>query len=383
MKLGHKQFSHHHVHRLFHISMGLCFAFILLTIVAGMVSVWLQAGADTTPKSGTMTVTAIVGGINPGPITSGGSSIPPSNNQIPTITIYAEPYGQVPQKAVVVGQNTVPAYAFLSANPAFSGQSSVGNSLIFLSISGPQNFNSTALAGNDGKWFWQSPEKFKPGIYTIIATVYNPNDLTKFSTAKTYFVISEQDNNPTQPEFPGTGQPTGQPGEQPGENGLGKALFGIFFEVLKDYKKITVGKEVVVAITLVNNNPKIEVHDQEIEYKVIGVDGKVIMESKDTVSFSSISRFLKTILTAPRTKPGVYTVQVTSTYEGITSTASDTFVLEPFLFSENESDTSPMILWSALAGLLLLFLFLVLVAYHQVRLVTRHIHEHNNRWHKD
>lgn len=382
MQIGHKNLSHHHVHRPYHISMGLCFAFIVLTIVAGMVTVWMQAGADATPKSGTMTVTAIVGGINPGPISSGGSPAASSGNQIPTITIHAEPYGQVPQQPVFIGQNTVPAYAFPTTNPAFSGQASVGNSLIFLAISGPQNFNSTALAGNDGKWFWQSPEKLKPGTYLIVATVYNANDLTKFSTAKAYFVIAQQ----------GTGEPTtppgvpggGEPSEQPGESGLGKPIFGIFFEVLKEYKKVMVGKEIITAITLVNNNPKVEVQNQEIEYKVIGVDGKIIMESKDIVSFSSISRFLKTIITAPRTKPGIYTIQVTSTYQGITSTASDTFILEPNLFGDEDPyDTSPMVLWSALAGLLLLFLFLVLVAYHQVRLVTRHIHEHNEKWHKD
>lgn len=385
MKIRPKKWSHHHVHRLYHISMGLCFVFIVLVIITGMVAFWLQAKADDNlPKTKIVNITAQVGGINSGPISEGNVVPVAPGKQIPTVTIYAEPYGQVPQKPLVLNGQTVPAYAFGVANPAFSGQASAGNSLLFISVQGPTSLNSTALAGNDGKWLWQSPQTLLPGTYLITVTVYNQNDFSKFSTAKTWFTVS-----PVAGGQSGSGASSGE-NSHPGvvdQPVVGKPLFGIFFEVLKEYKKINVGDKVVAAITIVRNGSNEQVQNQIIEYKVVGVDGAVIMESKDSVSFSQMSRFLKTILTAPKTKPGVYTVIVTSTYQGIISTASDTFVLEDVLPGTSSTiaspESAPVILWGALVGLLLLFLFLVLVAYHQVRLVSRHIREHDERWHKE
>jgi len=378
MQIRPEKWSHHHAHRLFHISMGVCFAFVAVVLAIGMVAIWLQAQADGSPKVELIQLTAMVGGVNPGPISSGGSVTPPPTNQIPTITIYAEPRGQVPQKLVQFGQTTVMAYAFTVARPAFSGESSVPNSLIFLTIQGPQNLNSTALANGQGGWFWQSPQVLPKGTYLITATVYNPNDLSKYSSAQAYFTIESQPGQ----DIPGSPGIVTPPGPAAGSSGSGgELLFGIFFEVLKDYKKVMVGDKVVGSITLVSNSGK-EVENQVIEYQVIGIDGEVIMESSDTVSFSKIAKFLKVILTAPGTQPGLYTVIVKSTYQGFTSIASDTFVLEPAVPGAAEPGTGPIILWSALTGLLLLFLLLVLVAYYQVRLVSRHIKEHNERWHK-
>lgn len=346
----------------------------------GMVAVWWGANASSDPVSRDVSISALVGGVNPGPIEPGSSSgsvpTPPVTN--PTITIVAEPQGQIPQQALPVGQQIFPAYVFTVSNPAFSGQTSVPNSLVFLTIQGPHPFNSTAVAGTNGNWLWQSPVALGPGTYFITATVYDPNDLSKYGTASTYFIIQAADKGAPANTPVGPNLPPGIDGQGPGGSG---GLFGIFIEILKDYKQASVGNRIVASITLVNKFSNKEVDNQVIEYQVTDWDGSVIMESNDTISFSKISRFLKTILTAPGTKPGVYRLIVKSTYQGVTSTASDTFVLQPALPPYPSGAAGPMILWSALVGLLLLFLLLVFIAYYQVRLVSRHIKEHNDRYH--
>jgi hypothetical protein len=420
MRLYPKQWTHHHAHRLFHISVGLCFAFVALTILAGMLVVWVGAHAQS--QGDLLDISAVVIGINPGPITHGttSGSVPRGPSANPTITILAEPQGQIPQAPLPIGQMVFPAYVFPTGNPTFSGQTSVPNGLIFLTIQGPQPFNSTALASSTGNWLWQSPLTLAPGTYFIRATVYDPNDLSKSGTASTYFIISAPAPTivppipgtptapPAAPPQPGTTPPVNSsPGSVPGQGsqpptsptptpevpaGPIKPIpttptdqgFGIFLEILKDYKSISVGNHIVVAITLVNKNSDQEIPNQVINYQVIAEDGSVIMESSDTVSFSQISRYLKTILTAPGTKPGTYRLIVSSTYRGITSTASDTFVLRPAVPTPTPPGPSqPVILWSALAGLLLLFLLLIAIAYYQVIIVSRHIKEHNDRYHGD
>lgn len=377
-----EQWTHHHTHRLFHISMGLCFGFIVLTIVMGMVVIWLGASASGDPISETVNLSALVGGINPGPITGGGGGptpVPPIGN--PTITIVAEPKGQVPTQPLVVGPKTFSAYVFTTSYPAFSGQTSVANSLVFLKIQGQQAFNSTAMANSKGDWFWLSPITLSPGTYYITATVYDSQDLSKYGQTSTYFIIQ-----PAQPSGGGTTPLPGGPKLPPIVIPPGQSVeqqFGVFFQILNEYKRVTAGNKVIGAITLVNKFSDKEIDNQEIKYQVKGRDGNVIMESSDTVSFSKISRFLKTIYTAPRTRSGLYTVIVTSTFQGITSTASDTFVLEPVIPSVTVSSTEPTILWGVLLGLLLLFLLLVAFAYYQARLVTRHINEHNERYHNE
>jgi hypothetical protein len=377
------QWTHHHTHRLFHISLALCFGFIVLTILAGLLAVWWGARAATDPVSENVNITAIVGGVNPGPITPSPSSgsVPQHPVTHPTITIVAEPQGQIPQQPLPVGQQVFPAYVFMVTNPAFSGQTSVPNSLVFLHIQGPQTFNSTAVADSAGNWLWQSSTPLPPGTYLITATVYDSQDLSKYGTASTYFIVKPapagEPATPGGPKIPPINAGSG------GSGIAGDQLFGIFLEILKDYKQVIVGNNIVASITLVNKFSNKEIPDQVIEYEVKDWTGSVIMESSDTVSFSKISRFLKTILTAPATKPGVYRLIVTSTFQGVTSTASDTFVLQPSLPAIPAGASGPTILWSALFGLLLLFLLLVAIAYYQVRVVSRHIKEHNERYHNE
>ncbi len=449
MQVKPDQWTHHHTHRLFHISIGLCFAFAALTIIIGMITVWFNVSAGTISLSNNLTVTATVAGISPGPIvpSPGGGTNPSPPVANPTVTIRAEPAGQVPQQPITVGSQTKQAYVFSTPYPAFSGHTSLNNALVFLSIQGDYPFYSTATASAQGDWLWQSPIQMSPGTYFITATVYSNRDSSKYGSASAYFIVQNgkvAPVNPGPPQSPlpsypshgssgsgsapsygtspsGIGSSTPPSGSASGSSGPGSSgsgsggqqsgisgsptggaysdpsggglttgtgnttpnLFGIFFDILPEYKRITAGNKIVAAATLVSNYNNKEISNQQISYVVKNPTGLIVMESTDTVSFSQQSRFLKTFLTARGTTPGLYTIIATSTFQGIVSTASATFYLDPavndaVIESTTPAPQGPVILWSVLLFLLLLFLALAFVAYHQVKMLSSAIKKDND-----
>lgn len=385
MQLRPQPWTHHHAHRLFHLSMGLCFGFAALVMAAGM-AVSFNAGADEIVE-----ITATVGGVNPGPIDpppSGSGFHPPASTANPIVTIVAEPQGQIPGRNI--GSTTVPvqAYVFPTQQPSFSGTTSVSNGLVFLFIDGPVHLNSTARADEHGYWYWQSPDILPEGTYYIRAVVFDSYDLTRSGSTSVYFVVElpeapvdpgqpgqpGQPNQPGEPNQPGQPTPGGPPVIPPSET-AGK-LFGIFYEVLPQYKTTEAGTKVVGWVTLVSNTGE-QVENQDVYYTVISPQGKVIMETKDTVSFSQQTQFLKTFNIAPMTKSGEYTVRVSSTYNGIESVTSDKFTLKEPVAVASVAPQGPAIIWSLLILLFLLFIILVIIAYRYVRHHTRELNNIN------
>jgi hypothetical protein len=93
MQLKPTVWTHHHTHRLFHLSMGLCLTFVAGTIVTGLVSVWLSAGAvNQDVTGGPVVIEAVVPGVTPGPISGGGGPAPvPPPTPTPTPTPQPNP----------------------------------------------------------------------------------------------------------------------------------------------------------------------------------------------------------------------------------------------------------------------------------------------------
>lgn len=297
---------------------GLLFAVAVIGMCASSIARWPQVQAAQVSDSHSIGVSAVVGGVNPGPVDSGGSSgSVPTPTKKPTITIIAEPKGQVPQQGS--------AYVFTGIKPAFSGTTSVPNGLIFLQITGPNSLNSTVQADGQGNWFWQAPLVLPSGSYTIVATVYDSFDLTRFASVRANFIVQPAQS----PDGSNEGQPSEQPSfpSVPPTNG-GNQQFGVFLQISDEYKYVIAGNPIVGLVSLITNSGQ-AVANQDILYTIISPTGEVILQSTDTMQFSKQLRFLKTFTTAPNTLVGEYTVQVTSTYKGITSVASDTFHLIP------------------------------------------------------
>lgn len=379
MQIKPQSWTHHHTHRLFHISLGLCFGFISLVIVGGMATALFSATADTSPKSGVINVGATVEGVNPGPINPGGQSgtiIPPVQTQNPTVTIVAEPQGYVPTQGG--------AYVFNNQTPAFSGVSSVPNGLVFITIRGAAELNSTAQADSLGHWYWQSPVYFPEGKYDITVAVFDSYDLTRSGSAKANFIIKLPEgqqpvpvnpgSSPTEPQIPSgpLTPPTG-----PTSN----LIFGAFIKILPDYKVVETTQKVVVAVNLISNSGK-EVLNQDIHFKIVSPQGKVILQTSDVVSFNRHSEYLKTFYIAPATPEGEYTISVSADYTGTQSLASDTFTIKEFVVlptgqttpNSNTIEQWPAMIWALLLMLLLLFIVLTIMAYHQIRHHSREIY---------
>lgn len=384
MKLRPEYWTHHHTHRLFHISLGICFGFIAITLVGGMTTALFNATADGTPKSGDITVTALVSGVNPGPISggsTGGSKPPaPAPTANPTISIVAEPQGQITTRSN--------AYVFTNSYPAFSGFASVPNGLVFLKIEGQAILNSTTQATSNGYWYWKSPESLPVGSYQITAAVFDSYDLTRSGNAKANFVIEIPNQLPDSESLPPSSQPStpGSSGSIPAPttpelppmptlptSPTINALFGVFLRVLPDYKTVVPGTSVVTAVSLVSNSKVSEVVNQDLQFKVMSPKGQVILETTDTVSFSKHSDYLKTFNIAPATPPGQYTISITATHSGVTSVASDTFEITasaPVVGSQTNPNIPaqwPALVWALLIMLVLMFIVLTIVAYHQVQ----------------
>lgn len=393
MKFKPEQWTHHHTHRLFHISLGLCFGFISVIIVSGMAAALFTATADdNTPKSGNLIVAAQVEGVNPGPIDPGHfGSKPPVATVNPTITIVAEPKGQVPQQGSV--------YVFNTQFPAFSGVASVPNGLIFITIRGQEDLNSTAQADVYGQWYWKSPEALPEGKYGVTAAVFDSYDLTRSGSAKADFMIKlplipqPPTNNPTntQTNSGGTKPPTPSNPSTPSTPTTPEqptlplppvptvptnVLFGAFITVMPDYKTVETGKKVVVGVSLVSNSGK-EVSNQRLDFKVTSPKGKIILQTSDIVSFSAHAEYLKTFYIAPATPEGEYTVTVTAVHYGIPSESSDTFNIKgaaaPVAQTAETVQQWPALLWVLMIMLLLLFIVLTIMAYHQVRHHSREL----------
>ena len=380
--------------------MALCFGFAALAMVGTMGTVWLQAGAN--PLNETLQISAVVAGVNPGPINSGsGSYVNPIPTPNPTITIVAEPQGEIAAEGST--------YLFETLQPAFSGTTSVSNGLIFVTITGTSFLNSTVQADAQGKWYWQSPLSLPVGTYTIRVAVFDSYNLTRSGSAEVGFKILDQIDplppetpkptpppatpptnepkptpppitpppTPTPPVIPPPGEPTLPPPVTPAPN----VVFGVFLEVLDKYKYVTSGENVVVAINLVSNTSE-SIADQEIRYTITSPGGALIVDTTDVVSFSKQSQYLKTFTTAPNTPAGEYTIRVVSTYRGVTSVASDTFRLVLPVSGGTTSEggdikQKPVILWSLMGLLWLLFITLVVIAYRRIRHHTRELQNYN------
>jgi hypothetical protein len=369
--------THHHVHRLYHLSMGICFSFVVLALIGGM-TFGMRASATDIVVSHDLHVSATVEGINPGPIEpppSNGGSKPPVATVNPTVTIVAEPQGHVPTRPL--GNNT--AYVFNDPRPIFSGTTSVPNGIVFLYIQGPVQLNSTAPANTAGQWLWQSPDNLPPGNYLITAVVYDSYDLTRYGTTHAYFIVGAKGSNPgsggTGPGSNGSGGSEGPPIVEPIQPGK---VFGLFFQILDQYKVVETGGELKAWVTLVSNNAK-QITNQEVDYSVTSPTGRTILETKDMISFSKESQYLKTFNIAPNTPPGKYIIRAVSTYNGIQSVASDTFYLKQAPFVASVAPQGPAIIWSLMLLLLLLFLLLVYITYVYVRHHTRELNNENVR----
>ena len=409
-----KKLRYSHKIGLFHLSVGICFSFVVIVLALSLSMNLFKAAASTLTTSDSVNLTAVVGGISPGPISTGGSggsgvgstvptptpttSVPPSPTATPFINVYAEPKGQIESRNINISGRTNTYDVFIQPYPMYSGESSYPNKLLYIKIQSHVTFNSTVLTDENGNWKWSSPTGFNNGNYTLTITGY---DLNRSLTVTRYFTIEQAKISPTPTpvQQESNAQPNNSSGisngtallppQTPLQNisdgnifptplptpklGLSEIPFGINIKILPENKKIKIGEKIYLTLTLTgskNNHNK----TQKINYIIKNDKGEIILESSDGVTFENNETFTKILYTAPGTKPGLYTVVVESTFKNITSVSSDTLELIDNLeiaTANTKHISNKLIYWSAFFSILFFSLLFAVVSYVSGRGVTK------------
>jgi|GEM_PF-3455596 len=371
MQLAPKPWTHDHTHRLFHISLGLCFAFIAGTFSAGLVVAWMQTSASTTPVSHNVAIRAQVGDVEPGPTETGpNGSTPVPSPTLLQVPVPANPWVTVSAVAahnqvVQTPQGQVAMPAFDTRRPVFAGATNISNALIFIQVSSQNVIYSTAIADSQGQWRWQAPEDLAVGIHKIYVTARDQDNSAVFASAALDFYV-----NPASPsETPKPITPV---------TGLLKGLFGIFVSIPDQYKIVPPGSSVVADLRFFSGGSG-DGGPQDIQYIMVGPDNDIVFEVTETIPPGKELAFRKTFITHPNARPGVYRIIVKTPRLENVAVASDTFEIRPLPGQEGSLQRNIYVTPVALglmASLLLLFVFLTALTYHRVWKLTHTIKKH-------
>lgn len=380
MKLQPEQWTHHHIHRLYHLSIALCFSFVTMAVSVGLMTSQSPARADSISGTNDVSIMASVPEISPGPIVPGGGGggggcVPnctPPGTGLQTITIIPEPRGQIPQKEYMQNGQNIRLYTFPTQYPSFSGTTSIPNALIFLIINTNPPLYSTARATSSGQWIWLSPVVLSNSLYNISVTAQAPTDDTVFARANLDFAVATTSQQ-QKPQGGGTGTTANPPS---GSGASHSGPLNIFLEIPGLYKTINAGQKVLANIELVNNDPKHTPAPQDIAYRIENAQHETILEATDTVTLDKSVNFSKTFLTNPGARSGEYTVIGKIENKMSTAAASDTFTIRELKHPVTSgSNASKFIDWIQILGIIILLLFALIaaIAYHNAHLISRAI----------
>lgn len=366
-----KPWTRHHTHRLFHISLGLVFAYIIGMLSAGLVVAWWQVSA-----SDEVTISARIGDVEPGPTViggggSGGGPVPIAN---PPVTEPTQPIEEpkvdleslmpdAQQQVIDSPAGPIKVYIFNTRRPPFKGVTSMPFALIFLEVHSDFVLHGTAQADEKGRWQWYPPEDIAPGPHKLLVTTVDPNNPARVARASLDFYI--ETNAPSKTPKPIV----------PVSNAFFKELFGIFLTIPSQYKAVAAGDNVVADLRLYSQGDTVT---KDIKYSVVGPDNDVVLEVSETLPLGEEIAFKKTFITHPGARAGTYTIHVKVPNLINTAVASDKFLIlsPPTGLAGTSVPTTPLMIEMLLA-LLLLFIVLTIFAYRRVLVLTRRIREQN------
>ncbi len=354
MRTHPKQWTHHHTHRMYHLSLGVCFSFIAATLLWGSTLAWWQAQADN------LAISAIVGGINPGPtvITGSGDSHPPAPQPAPAPPkVNIDLPSQLPEQEITLagGEKTL-AYVFPTARPGFSGNTNIPNALVFLEIHSDQVIRSTTVADGDGYWQWTAPTDVVSGFHTLTITAQHPEDSTVRAVSTMNFFIPAE-HAPVISPSPELLQP---------DVGNKASLLDVFVRIPQQSKQIQPGSDVLAQVKLINFGSAGNPVDVPVEYTIENSGGEIIMQIRETVAVATQLAMLKTFYTSPQLAEGTYTIIARAPTTDAIALASDTFQVEgsPVAVLSHTPPMNYTLIYQILIGLFCLF---VLIAYFEYK----------------
>jgi hypothetical protein len=361
MEIQPQTWTHHHVHRLFHLSQLAAYCFIVAALVGGSLSVWQESRAETISSSGNVTITANVEAVNPGPsVPSGGGvvyPIPqgPVTPGAPFVTI--APWSDQPLPV----QNGQPV--FPTSYVKFQGSSNIVNALLFLDVTGQKELRSTAYLDSNGNWFWIAPAPLPNGQYTVTVTAKSQADAAIKASASLEFMVQVVAPGPQVPA-----QPAAPPTKK--ANAIDVAV-----RIPERFKTIRPGDEFIANLDFFQSAPPVTKTEVLVRYRIEDDKHHSLMDDTETLLVPGHLSLIKSFSTSAALAEGQYALIVSVDTGQVITAASDTFAVfgSPVILLTSPTKIDYTIAMQILLALALLFAFIAYFEYRKVAFLTRFI----------
>lgn len=204
---------------------------------------------------------------------------------------------------------------FVTARPAFKGQTNIQNAEITLIFSFNQfSLRATTQADAAGNWHFISSENFPTGIFHLTVLATHPEEPAIKAEIKTQFqVLTDQGI------FPWS--------ERSIKSSLAD-LFSVYVRIQDSYKVIAPGEDIIASIKLVNFNNASDPVEVEVEYGIYDEFGRELLRNQEVVTMRNELLYFKTFYTQPDMKEGTYQLVVKVLSQNALSLGTTNFTIK-------------------------------------------------------
>ncbi len=327
MRVAPHKLTHHHIKRLYHISMLSCWALILGSMLIGQLFVWIGVKAED------VGIVATVGEINPGPINSGGggggdyqfiptapTKFPPPEEYDPEVTI--EPDNNEAQiLTIIIDGRPQKVWVFQNQFPTFTGRTKIPNGIVFFEIHSDVLIKGSTFANSSGIWRWRSPEPVSPGPHEIFTAIVDAKKPNVIHANALKFIIDIPSGKVIEPLPPARSVTKFA-------NKSENSLFDVLVKVPEQSREIEAGDNLVAALRFINFSSPGHPIDVVVEYSIVDANNTTILNSSETVAVGTQLSYLKSFYTSKTLKPGIYTLTIKVPSRDIITTSSDFFEIK-------------------------------------------------------
>ena len=380
-----RKWTHEHTQRVIHLPVLAVSLLILTLLIYGFLVLYGQVSADETSSS--VTLTATVGTIQPGPETISQpatplplpipSSTPPREDEAPvpkpvdtsqvspSVSIVSEDTadaGAVEEKG---GENSAKGDVYATQVPTFSGKTTIKNAIIFIEVHSSV-IRATTYADADGNWTWTPADPLEPGAHTMIVTAEDPVTPGISAQVTEGFVIKLPAGQQPAPASRYTALP---------ESSKDGSLFDVLVRINRDFKSAAPGGEIFATIQLINFGAVGNPIDVPITYIIQNSKGDTVATSSETVAVATQISIAKTFVLSSSLQADTYTLFVHVPSKGVVASASDTFKVAalPVTPIPQTTKIDYTIVFETIMGLFFLFGIVTYLEYRRVLTLSAHI----------
>ena len=377
MKTHPHRWSHHHTHRLYHISLLAVFAFALGFAVYGIFWVLGSSLADNS-QSTTSAVSATIEEIAPGtstPVSTVGlgplptpASAPSSTPAfIPTIELFP---ANISKQFDFGASGKV--FVLTTSRPVLFGKTNIDSAEIILQISSSTQapLFITLAADPQGNFNWQAQQDLPDGAYEVQATATSPvNPSVSVETAVTIY-ISTQVSVPPSAVVPL--RPASPTAPVPSGPAASARTPLVFLKISPNTRQVRAGQTVVARLTLQGFGAINKPARVEVEFFITNYTGTVFPAGTETFTVAGRAAFDKDFYAASDARAGEYTITAKVSQPKYTLLASDSFTVRPTVSAAMVPGVVVVDLTRSVDGFTFLGCLFLLLVYYEYRRIHHH-----------